>query len=496
MKNIFPPFRLIFVMFALVFYPSCGEEFLQVKPLGEINAQNFFQEEKQGGWAINAIYNQMRSWDFVSFPYLGMTDIVSDDAVKGSFPADAERLNAFDDFIYDSRNPEDIRQTWRGYYQAIFRANVAIDGIPKIPKMNETLRKKWLGEAHFLRAHFYFNLVRWFGSVPLITKPLTQDEFYTQERAGVEKLYEQIKSDLNVAISSLPLKSAMEPIDLGRVSKGSAAGLLAKVFLTQGDFTNAAKWAKEVIDSKEYSLYPDYARLFRKEGENGVESLFEIQATALEASYAGATAFNMVQGVRGSPNLGWGFNNPSDDLVRSYEPGDPRRDATVLYVGEVLPDGSGVIEDNPSMENERYNQKAWVESHPGLQDNGPGNIRILRYADVLLMAAEALNEINNPTEALKYLNQVRQRARGTRTTVLPDLVFSDKLTLRERIWKERRIELAMEQQRWFDLLRTGQVEKVMKNLGKNFIKGKHELFPIPQTEIDLSEGKMTQNPGY
>ena len=333
MKNIFPPFRLIFVMFALVFYPSCGEEFLQVKPLGEINAQNFFQEEKQGGWAINAIYNQMRSWDFVSFPYLGMTDIVSDDAVKGSFPADAERLNAFDDFTYDSRNPEDIRQTWRGYYQAIFRANVAIDGIPKIPKMNESLRKRWLGEAHFLRAHFYFNLVRWFGSVPLITKPLTQDEFYTQERASVEKLYEQIKSDLNIAVTSLPLKSAMEPVDLGRVTKGSAAGLLAKVYLTQGDFTNAAKWAKEVIDSKEYSLFPDYARLFRKEGENGVESLFEIQATALEASYAGATAFNMVQGVRGSPNLGWGFNNPSDDLVRSYEPGDPRRDATVLYVG-------------------------------------------------------------------------------------------------------------------------------------------------------------------
>jgi len=362
--------------------------------------------------------------------------------------------------------------------------------------MDETLRKKWLGEAHFLRAHFYFNLVRWFGSVPLITKPLTQDEFYTQERASVEKLYEQIKSDLNVAASSLPLKSAMEPIDLGRVSKGTAAGLLAKVFLTQGDFTNAAKWAKEVIDSKEYSLYPDYARLFRKEGENGVESLFEIQATALEASYAGATVFNMVQGVRGSPNLGWGFNNPSDDLVRSYEPGDPRRDATVLYVGEVLPDGSGVIEDNPSMENERYNQKAWVESHPGLQDNGPGNIRILRYADILLIAAEALNELNNPTEALKYLNQVRQRARGTRTTVLPDVVSADKVTLRERIWKERRIELAMEQQRWFDLVRTGQVEKVMKNLGKNFIKGKHDLFPIPQTEIDLSEGKMTQNPGY
>ncbi|MFM7092168.1 MAG: RagB/SusD family nutrient uptake outer membrane protein, partial [Bacteroidota bacterium] len=483
MKNKLSSIRLILVIMSLFLYPSCGEDFLQVKPLGEINAQNFFQEEKHGGWAVNAIYNQLRSWDMVSFPYLGMTDIVSDDAVKGSFPADAERLNAFDDFTYDSRTPEDIRQTWKGYYQAIFRANVAIEGIPKIPKMNENLRKKWLGEAHFLRAYFYFNLVRWFGQVPLITKPLTQEEFYTQQRAAVEKVYDLIKSDLNLAISSLPLKSALDAADLGRVTKGAAAGLMAKVFLTQRDFSNASKWAKEVIDSKEYSLFPDYARLFRKEGENGVESLFEIQATALEASWAGATPFNMVQGVRGSPNLGWGFNNPSDDLVRSYEPGDPRRDATVLYVGEVLPDGSGVIEDNPSMENERYNQKAWVESHPGLQDNGPGNIRILRYADVLLIAAEALNELNNPSEALKYLNQVRQRARGTRTTVLPDVVFTDKLTLRERIWKERRIELAMEQQRWFDLVRTDQAEKVMKNVGKNFIKGKHDLFPIPQTEI-------------
>lgn len=491
-----PSFRVLLMGLGFLLFPACGEDFLQVKPLGEINAQNFFQEEKHGAWAVNAIYNQLRSWDLTAFPYLGMTDIVSDDAVKGSFPADAERLNAFDDFTYDSRTPEDIRQTWKGYYQAIFRANVAIEGIPRIPSIKESLKKKWSGEAHFFRAYFYFNLVRWFGAVPLITKPLTQDEFYAQERTNVSRVYDQIKADLIVAINNLPLKSMQEPLDLGRVTRGAAAGLLAKVFLTQADFTNAAKWAKEVIDSKEYSLYPDYARLFRREGENSVESLFEIQATALEASWAGATPYNMVQGVRGSPNLGWGFNNPSDDLVRSYEPGDPRRDATVLYVGEVLPDGSGVVEDNPSMENERYNQKAWVEAHPGLQDNGPGNIRILRYADVLLIAAEALNELNNPSEALKYLNLVRQRARGTRTSVLPDVVSVDKVTLRERIWKERRIELAMEQQRWFDLVRTGQVEKIMKNLGKNFIKGKHDLFPIPQTEIDLNEGKMVQNPGY
>lgn len=252
----------------------------------------------------------------------------------------------------------------------------------------------------------------------------------------------------------------------------------------------------EVVNSKEYNLLADYGKIFLPEGENSSESVFEIQATALEASFAGATPWNMVQGVRGSPNLGWGFNLPSDDLIRAFEPGDPRRDATILYVGEILPDGSAVVEDNPSIENERYNQKAWAPAHPGLQDNGPSNIRVLRYADVLLIAAEALNENGKPQEALIQLNAVRKRARGTRTTVLPDVTTTDKTALRERIWRERRVELAMEQQRWFDLVRTGQAATRMQALGKNFITGKHELFPIPQTEIDLSNGLITQNPMY
>jgi hypothetical protein len=204
----------------------------------------------------------------------------------------------------------------------------------------------------------------------------------------------------------------------------------------------------------------------------------------------------MVQGVRGTPNLGWGFNLPSDDLVKAFEFGDPRRDATVLLVGEALPDGSAVIEDNLQIDNERYNQKAWAPSHALLQDNGPSNIRMLRYADVLLIAAEALNENGKAQQALPYLNAVRARARGTRKNILPDVTVTDKDALRQRIWQERRVELAMEQQRWFDLLRTGQAEAKMKALGKKFIKGRHELFPIPQTEIDLSGGNVKQNPGY
>lgn len=470
--------------------------FLEVKPQGVINANNYFQTSQHAIWATNAVYNSMRDWNMTSFPWLAMTDIVSDDAVKGSFPADAQRLTAFDDFSWDPGFPEDIRNSWRGNYQGIFRANVAIDGIPKVPTMDETLRKRLIGEAKFLRAHFYFNLVRWFGDLPLITRPLTQDEFYTQKRTAVAEVYKLITSDLTEAIASLPEKSAYAPEDLGRATKGAARGLLAKVYLTIKDYPNAEKYALEVINSNQYALLADYSKIFLPEGENSSESVFEVQATALEASYAGATPWNMVQGVRGTPNLGWGFNLPSDDLVKGFEFGDPRRDATVLNVGEALPDGSSVVEDNLQMENERYNQKAWTPAHALLQDNGPSNIRILRYADVLLIAAEALNENGKAQQALTHLNAVRARARGSRRNVLPDITITDKDALRLRIWQERRSELAMEQQRWFDLLRTGQAEARMKAIGKNFIKGKHELFPIPQTEIDLGGGNLVQNPGY
>jgi hypothetical protein len=476
---------------------SCQNgNFLDVKPQGVINANNYFQTKDHGVWAVNAVYNSLRDWNLTSFPWLAMTDIVSDDAVKGSFPADAQRLTAFDDFTWDPGFPEDIRGSWRGHYQGIFRANVAIDGVPKIPLMDETLRKRLIGEAKFLRAYFYFNLVRWFGDLPLITRPLTQAEFYTQTRASSGEIYKLITSDLTEAIANLPEKSAYAPEDLGRATKGSARGLLAKVYLTVKDYPNAEKFALEVINSKEYALLADFSKIFLPEGENSSESVFEVQATALEASYAGATPWNMVQGVRGTPNLGWGFNLPSDDLVKAFEFGDPRRDATVLLVGEALPDGSAVIEDNLQIDNERYNQKAWAPSHALLQDNGPSNIRMLRYADVLLIAAEALNENGKAQQALPYLNAVRARARGTRKNILPDVTVTDKDALRQRIWQERRVELAMEQQRWFDLLRTGQAEAKMKALGKKFIKGRHELFPIPQTEIDLSGGNVKQNPGY
>lgn len=488
--------RILAMGVVLTATPSCeNSDFLEVKPQGVINAGNYFQTSDHAVWATNAVYNQLRSWGLTAFPWLAMTDIVSDDATKGSFPADAQRISTFDDFTFDARFPEDVRAAWQAHYQGIFRANIAVEGIPKVPNMDETLRKRLIGEVKFLRAHFYFNLVRWFGDVPMILTPLTQDAFYTQKRVPVKDVYAQIISDLTDAISSLPEKSTYDPTDMGRVTKGAARGLLAKVYLTTKDFPNAEKYALEVINSKEYELLPDFTKIFLPEGENSSESVWEVQATALEDSYNGSTPWNMIQGVRGDPNLGWGFNLPSDDLVRSFERGDPRRDATVLEVGEALPDGSYIVQDNKEMEGERYSQKAWTPSHALLQDNGPSNLRMLRYADVLLIAAEALNENSKPQTALVYLNMVRKRARGTRN-VLPDITVTNKDQLRPLIWRERRSELAMEQQRWFDLVRTGQAGTVMKAVGKNFVIGKHELFPIPQTEIALSSGSITQNPGY
>lgn len=470
---------------------ACGDDFLDKKPLGKLTSANFFETEAHAILATNALYEHMRSWEVHVFSYIGLTDIISDDADKGSIANDAAFLGEVDDFTFTASNIAPL-SVWSGYYQGIYRANNAIVHIPDI-EMNVTLRNRLVGECKMLRAYFYLNLVRWFGPIPLITRPLDPSE-YNQPRVPVSAVYAQIISDLEDAIAALPEKSQYPSADLGRVTKGGARALLARTYLAMGDFPNTEKYALEVINSGQYALYPNYAKIFQLEGEHSSESVFEISSSTGQLN---SSQYNQVQGVRGTPNLGWGFNRPSDNLVTSYEPGDPRRDATILYPGEVLPDGSGIVQDNPDIVNERYNQKAWVPLAPsGDNFEGQGNLRLVRYADVLLMAAEALNENNNPTQALVYLNMVRARARGTSMTLLPNVTTTNKDALRTRIWNERRSELAMEQIRWFDLLRQGRAASVMQAVGKNFVAGKHELLPIPQVEIDLSAGALGQNPGW
>lgn len=483
----------------MIIVTGCKKEFLDRKPLGELTYDTFFTTEDQAVQATNAVYNQFRSWECSALGYIGCTDILSDDADKGSTPNDQPLLADIDNFNFDAANGY-FSQVWTGYYRAIARANLAIKRIPDVRDMDETLRQRLIGECKFLRAYSYFLLVQWFGDLPLITEPLSADDYYNQVRRPVNEVYDLIESDLLDAVEALPKKNEYALTDLGRVTKGAAQGMLAKLYMVQKDFPKAEEYCKKIIDSNNYSLLPNYADNFLPVGENGAESIFEITAAALQPDAGGvigpgATPYNMVQGVRGNPNLGWGFNRPSNNLVTSYENGDPRRSATVIYVGDELPDGT-IVKDNPEILDERFNRKAWVPSHPGLQDNGPGNIRILRYADILLLYAEALNENSKSSDALMYLNMVRKRARGASQFVLPDVTVTDQAQLREKIYRERRVELAMEQHRWFDLLRWGRAEQAMIAVGKNFISPKHLLLPIPQTEVDLTDGSILQNQGY
>ncbi|WP_367388610.1 RagB/SusD family nutrient uptake outer membrane protein [Lewinella sp. LCG006] len=479
-------------LFPLLFLATACNSVLDRAPQESYTLDNYFLDAEQATQSVNAIYSQLRDWETHVFSFIGMTDIVSDDSNKGSTPNDAFFLQEVDDFAHTPTNVAPA-SVWNGYYVGIFRANLAIDRIPTVPEMDENLRMRLIGEAKFLRAHFYFNLVRWFGDLPLITEPFPSD--FSIERSPKSLVYEQIIADLNDASDALPTRNGYTSADVGRATQGAAKAMLAKVYLTLENWPEAERLALEVINSGQYNLYNSYAKLFRREGENSVESIFEVQAAAYETG-GGGTQYNEVQGVRGEPNLGWGFNSPSNDLLNAYEPGDPRRDATILFVGEVLPDGSGIVQDNVNIIGERYNQKAWVPEHTGGNGNGPGNIRILRYADVLLIAAEALNENGKTPMALTYINLVRERARGTSPSVLPNLTLTDPAELRAAIWRERRVELALEQHRWFDLVRQKRAATVMQNVGKNFIVNQHELFPIPQGEIDLSQGALVQNPGY
>ncbi len=489
---------LIAAALLLLTATNCQKDFLDRKPPNKLTFEEFFQTAEQAEEAVNAVYDKFCDFDCIALPYLACTDILSDDADKGSSANDQPLINDLDNFTLDATNSF-VSPVYKGFYQAIARANIAIENIPNVD-MDPALRDRLVGECKFLRAYSYYLLVQWFGDLVIITKTLQGDEYYAQTRQPREAVYTQIEADLIDAIAVLKEKNEYPTADLGRVTKGAARGILAKLYMIKKDWVKAEAQCMDIINSTQYSLLPRYADNFLPVGENGLESIFELQAVALKTQQSagpGSSPYNMVQGVRGVPNLGWGFNRPSDNLVTSYENGDPRREATVIYVGEILPDGSTQVEDNLEIINERFNQKAWVPAHLGLQDNGPGNIRVLRYSDILLLAAEAKNELDKPAEALPLLNQVRKRARGTNGFLLPDVTVVDKVMLREKIYKERRVELAMEQQRWFDLVRWGRAAEVMIAAGKtNFIKEKHILLPIPQTEIDLTNKRILQNYMY
>ncbi|MFA5816340.1 MAG: RagB/SusD family nutrient uptake outer membrane protein [Bacteroidales bacterium] len=481
----------------LLILPLAGcEDFLQKNPQGELTQEVFPQTVSDAMLATNAVYSSIRDWFYNAGGY-PILDIMSDDSHKGSNPNDQlTTIGPYDSFKFTVTG-DGLDRWWSTLYEGIKRANVVIEKVPSIV-MDESVKAQCIAEAKFLRAVYYFDLVRAWGGVPKVT---TVTPPLQLARSTKEEIYQLIIEDLGYAIDNLPEKSLQEMKDRGRATKGAAKSLRAKVALFQNDFPGAEQYALEVIRSGEYDLEPVFADANGKNGEHGIESVFEVGAMEVEGTFGDQYA--NTQGVRGTPNRGWGFNRPSEDLRNSFEPGDPRLDATIIDLGETL-DGIKIMGDGTTpdflydaegkiIERECYNQKVWVPGNNTITQFGH-NRRIIRYADVLLMAAEALNENNKPGDALVYLNKVRQRARDGNPAILPDITETGKDNLRNIILNERRHELALEGHRFWDLVRTGKAAAVFGPLG--FVAGKHDFLPIPQTEIDISQGILVQNPNW
>ncbi len=488
--------RIAIVLLSITGLAAC-EDFLDREPLGRYTTDSY----PSGGLTqyVYGMYSELRSWGVHGFPFVGIMSITSDDADKGSTPADAADQIEFDNFTVVPTNGL-LRDFYTGHYTAINKANVVLneaDSLLAADAVNQEDFNQSTAEARFVRAYLYFNLVRTFGDVPKVDALVTNQGNFNIPRASAQEIYTLIESDLEYAEANLPV--SWDIAFIGRPRKTSAQGMLAKVYAYEQKWALSFQSAQSVINSGQHDLSTPYSVIFTEEGENSKESLFEIQNIRNESFNFGSD-YARVQGVRGSGewDFGWGFNSPSMRLVNAYAPNDPRKDATIIFVGETTPYG----EVPPlSLPNERYNQK--VYTNPTFRDAANDrqgdwvNVRILRYADVVLLAAEAANELGQASVALGYLEMVRSRARGTNAAILPQITETNQAALRDLIRNERRIELAMEHERFFDLIRWGIAEQALHAAGKtNFVAGKHNLMPIPQDEIDKSNGVLKQNPGY
>jgi len=476
------------VMASMLFTASCKKSFLDVPPQGQQPAIEFWKTQDDATKAVNSIYANLRSWNNVAFNAIAIESTGSDEAEKGSTPTDATFFNAFENFTATSQEGS-VQDFWSGQYQNINLCNKVLDNIPAIT-MDESLKARYIAEAKFVRAYSYFRLVRAYGNVVLrLTSPKDNTE-YNLPQSDKATVYAQIEKDLTEAAAVLPQSYSAQ--DVGRATKGAAIGLHAKVALYQKKWSDVLSLTNTVMGMG-YDLFPDYEKLFRVENENSVESLFEVEAALVAGNPdASNSQYSQVQGVAGI--MGWGFNTPSAALEAAFETDDPRKQATILFRGEETPQGDLVPTTVP---NERYNQKSYVPFNTrvsGFNEGAQQNFRVLRFADILLMNAEAANELGNSTQALTSLNRVRARARGGNASILPDVTVTDQTALRNAVYKERQVELAMENDRYFDVIRQGRGLEVFGP--KGWKANKNEVWPIPAKEIDQSGGLLVQNPGY
>lgn len=515
----------ILLALCLLGFSSC--DWVSEPTPGVTQLSDYFVSGQACIYNVNANYVPL-AWEFNNTYYSEwfIGDVMSDDALKGGQNiSDMSAAYELENFKSNADN-EIAEEFFKAQYEGIARCNSSLTYIPTVAcdsDMNESLKQRLLGECYFLRAYYYFRLVRTYGGVPLTLAIENSDEHWNRARSGAETIYAQIISDLENAESRLWNKSETGGADMGRATKGAAQAMLVKVYMYMHDYAKAKEWGDKFLTDQDaqYSLTPVFADNFTLAGENNEESIFEIQyANEATSDYNpgnGATrgTFTQVLTRSRSTNMGdegWGFNKPTHNLYDEYEPTDPRRDATIILLdADHLGDqdtylGTSYLNRKSGLYNAEGTGYTYKNTH---NTRGVLNNKQFRLADLYLLYAEACMETGDAGTATTYLNKVRARVGLPSYPGYSFKVNGEELTsptLQEALRHERRMELAMEGHRWFDLCRWGVAYEVMtaymaqedpeaKAEMQPFIKGVHELLPIPNKQRQLNS-LLDQNPGY
>ncbi len=486
-KNIF-----LFLSVIALINTSCSDDFVERDPVYSIDSENYFNSKEDYEMATIAAYDLLHS----SYINVLMGEIASDNTLCGGGNAvDVPGFQQIDDMIHTPVNAN-LKNLWDWMFAGVNRCNYVLEFKDKTDFEG---KEKLLAQVTFLRAYYHFELVKWFGGIPIKGdmrfKP--GDETLIP-RSSISDVYEAIETDLLYSIENLePGQQAA-----GRVTIGAAQALLGKAYLYQKKYVPAAEILEKVITSGKYQLMDDYSLIFENEYENNIESVFEVQYSDAEGAGFGclqcsegnvAIGFNGIRTYTGPLyDSGYSFNVPTQETYNNFDPADKRRDVSVLDIeawATATNATYGVGYEHTGYFNRKYIPRQGDQNLGDDKLTNPNNYRSIRYADVLLMAAEALSAGGiNDSQAREYLNLVRRRAFGNTNF---DITASGP-ALTDAILEERRLELVGEGHRFFDLVRTNKAAGSIPG----FVAGKHDLFPIPYEEIQFSNGNWQQNPNY
>jgi hypothetical protein len=473
--------RATLLLLTILAFTAC-QSILDKDPIAILDAGSYFQTEADAVQAMNAAYQPLVFSSNNNNYYWAFGVVTADEAITGG---DGSRpgITEMDALTYTPRTDE-FNTFWKLQYTGITQCNLVLDNIDAIT-MNATRRDQIRGEALFLRSYYYFLLTQVFGDVPLLIKVTPPDELKVPKTPKATVLA-QIEADCARAADFLP--TTLAAADAGRATKGAALALAAKAYLYDKNWEKTLEFIGKVKALNVYNLMPDYADNFRKSTQNNAESVWEIQHTNLQL---GVGNF-LNQWWASKKYEGYGFAEATESFVLAFEANDPRRKFTVALNNE---DYFGVVYKN-SFSTTKYSVRKYLQAKAEVTQKADGDINYtaIRYAEVLLWEAEALTELNRVQEAQAPLEIVRARARAQATnpaTTLPAITLTDQSAMREAVRHERQVELGFEMHRFFDLVRWGIAAQTLPG----FQVGKHEVFPIPQTEIDLNPA-LVQNNGY